>query len=336
MLRAARRRAVVRRLVVFERRRRGSPRAGTGGRGGPAAAASVIFLIWWVALRASISGPERPALDRLGQDRGRRAVVLGGGLVGRVELAVVVAAAGQVAEVVVGEVLDQLPQPRVGAEEVLADVGAGLDRVLLELAVDGRVHLVEQDAVDVAGQQLVPLRAPDDLDHVPAGAAEHRLELLDDLAVAADRAVEPLQVAVDDEDQVVELLAAGQRQGTEASRARRTRRRRGSTRPGCRRCRRAAVVEVAVEAGLVDGADRAEAHRDRRELPEVGHQARVRVRRQPAAAARGPTSIAEVVELLLGQPALEEGAGVDARRGVALEEDLVARPCRRPCRGRNG
>ena len=41
------------------------------------------------------------------------------------------------------------------------------------------------------------------------------LELLDDLAVAAHRAVEALQVAVDDEDEVVELLPAGQRQGAE-------------------------------------------------------------------------------------------------------------------------
>ena len=79
--------------------------------------------------------------------------------------------------------------------------------VALELAVDGGVHLVEQHAVLVLGEQLVPLRAPDDLDHVPAGAAEDGLELLDDLAVAAHRAVEALQVAVDDEDQVVELLA---------------------------------------------------------------------------------------------------------------------------------
>ena len=31
-----------------------------------------------------------------------------------------------------------------------------------------------------------------------------------------------------------------------------------------------------------------------------------------------------MVELGLGQPAFEEGTGVDARRGVALEEDLVA------------
>ena len=44
---------------------------------------------------------------------------------------------------------------------------------------------------------------------------------------------------------------------------------------------------------------------------------------------------AEVVQLLLAEAALEEGAGVDARRGVALEEDLVAQ-APRPCRGRSG
>ena len=59
-------------------------------------------------------------------------------------------------------------------------------------------------------EQRIPLAAPDHLDHVPAGAAEDRLELLDDLAVAADRTVEALEVAVDDEDQVVELFAGGE------------------------------------------------------------------------------------------------------------------------------
>jgi hypothetical protein len=118
---------------------------------------------------------ERPALDGLGEDHrgGARAQVLGGGLVGGVELAVVVAAAGQVAQVVVGQVRDDLAQARIGSEEVLTDVLARLHRVALELAVDGVVHLVEQHAVLVLGQQLVPLGAPDDLDDVPAGAAEH-------------------------------------------------------------------------------------------------------------------------------------------------------------------
>src|SRR5438105_180355 len=130
--------------------------------------------------------PERPALDRLGEDGGGRALVLDGGLVRRVELAVVVPAARQGAQVVVGEMLDHAAQARVGAEEVLPDVRTALDGVLLELAVDRGVHLVEQHAVDVAQEQLVPPRAPDDLDDVPARAAEHGLELLYDLAVATD------------------------------------------------------------------------------------------------------------------------------------------------------
>ena len=72
-----------------------------------------------------------------------------------------------------------------------------------------------QQAVVIAREQLVPLAAPEHLDDVPAGAAEDGLELLDDLAVAAHRAVEALQVAVDDEDQVVELLARRQRDRAE-------------------------------------------------------------------------------------------------------------------------
>ena len=164
------------------------------------------------------------------------------------------AAAAELREVVVGQVLDELAQARVRPEEVLADVGAAGDRELLELAVERLVHLLDEHAVDVAGQQVVPLAAPDDLDHVPAGAAEDRLELLDDLAVAADRAVEPLQVAVDDEGQVVEAFAGGDVQRAE---------RLGlvglavaEERPDARLggVEQAAVVEVAVEAGLVDGA----------------------------------------------------------------------------------
>jgi hypothetical protein len=47
----------------------------------------------------------------------------------------------------------------------------------------------------------------------------------------------------------------------------------------------------------------------------------VRVRRQTAA---GLQLAAEVLELLRRQPAFEERAGVNARRGVALEIDDVA------------
>ncbi len=199
-------------------------------------------------------GAERPALDRLGQDHRRRAPLLGGQLVGGVELAVVVAAPGERPQLVVAQVLDQLAQPRVGAEEVLADVGPRLGGVLLELAVDRGVHLVEQDAVDVAGEQLVPARSPDDLDHVPARPAEEGLELLDDLAVAPDRPVEALQVAVDHEDQVVEVLAAGHPEGPDRLGLVHLAVADEAPHPAAAGVDQLAVVQVAVDVGLVDGA----------------------------------------------------------------------------------
>ena len=266
---------------------------------------------------------EGPALDGLDEDRRGRAGVLDRGLVGGIDLAVVVATPAQLGQVVVGQMLDELAQARVGPEEVLADVGTAGDRVLLELAVERVVHLLDEDAVDVTGEQVVPLPGPDDLDDVPAGAAERGFELLDDLAVAAHRAVEALQVAVHDEGQVVEALARSHVERTE---------RLGliglavaDERPDARpaRVEDAAVLEVAVEPGLVDRADRAEAHGDRRVLPEIRHQPGMRVGAQPGLA--GDRLAPEVVELVLAEPSLEERARVDARRRVALVEDLVAR-----------
>ena len=80
--------------------------------------------------------------------------------------------------------------------------------------------------------------------------------------------------------------------------------------------------QVAVEPGLVDSVDGAQAHGHGRELPEVRHEPRVRVGRQAAAGVR--QLLPEAVELLLSEAALQEGAGVDAGRRVALDEHLVA------------
>src|SRR5205085_1068919 len=115
------------------------------------------------------------------------------------------------------------------------------------------------------------------LDDVPADAAELRLQLLHDLAVAAHRAVEALQVAVDNENQVVELLATGQLDGAE--RLRLVALAVTEEGPDVLRVRllQAAVLQVAVEARLVDRQDRTEAHADGREAPELRHQPGVRV-----------------------------------------------------------
>ena len=80
------------------------------------------------------------------------------------------------------------------------------------------------------------------------------------------------------------------------------------------------VAQVLQEPRLVDRHQRAQAHRHRRELPELGHQPRVRVGRQ----ATPGHLLAEAEQLLLADPPLQERAGVDPRGDVALEEHQVA------------
>src|SRR4029453_16731400 len=155
------------------------------------------------------------ALDRAREHKGRHVLGFGGLLEGVVDLRRIVAAKRQLFQLLVGEVLDHLEQPRMRAPEVLANISARFDGVLLILAVDDFAHALDEQAFVILLEELIPLRAPDALDDVPAGAAEDRLQLLDDLAVAAHRAVETLQVAVDYEDQVVELLARCERNPTE-------------------------------------------------------------------------------------------------------------------------
>ncbi len=264
-------------------------------------------------------GAHAVSLHRLGEDDRGLAGVIHGGVVGRVDLVRVVAAAVQAPDVLVGHVGDHRLELRVLAEEVLAHVGAVAALELLVLAVDRLFHALQEDAFLVLGEQRIPVPAPDELDHVPAGAAEVGLQLLDDLAVAANRPVEALQVAVHDEHEVVEPFA-----GRHAD---------GAHRLGLVHLAVAhegphlaplgvgkrAILDVAQEARLVDGLDRPQAHRHRRELPEIGHEPGVRVGGDPLAV----DLLAEHVQLRLGEAPLEEGARIDARRGVALDVDQV-------------
>ena len=260
------------------------------------------------------------ALDGLGEDEARLAFVLAGGLIGGVDLLRIMAAARQLPDLLVRPVGDEGRRFGIAAEEVLADVGAVLRLEVLVFAVDALLHQLAQFAGRVARQQFVPLRAPHDLDHVPAGTAEVALQLLDDLAVAAHGAVEPLQVAVDDEDQVVELLASGQRNGAEAFRLVHLAVAAEDPDLALFGVGQAAGVEILQEAGLIDRHQGPEAHGHRGELPEVRHQPGVRVGRDALAA----DFLAEIEELFLAQPALKERAGVNAGRGVALHQHQVA------------
>ena len=262
------------------------------------------------------------ALDGVGQDHGGLALVLHGGLVGGVDLLVVVAAALEAPDLVVGHVRHHLLGDGGPAEEVVAHEAAGLGLVGLVVAVERLVHDAHELALVVGLEQRIPLAAPQDLDDVPAGAPEVGLQLLDDLAVAAHRPVETLQVAVDHEGEVVELVVGRDVQLTA---------RLGLVHLAVAEegphvlvggVLDAVVVQVPVGLRLEDGVHRPQAHGHGGVLPEVRHHPRVRVGGQGVALAG--LLLAEAVEVLLGQAALEERAGVVARRGVALEEDVVA------------
>ena len=83
-----------------------------------------------------------------------------------------------------------------------------------------------------------------------------------------------------------------------------------------------ATGQVLHEPRLVDRHQRTEAHRDGGELPEVRHQPGMRVGGEAGRARVGLGP--EAPHLLLGDPALQERARVDARRRVTLDEHQVA------------
>jgi hypothetical protein len=225
------------------------------------------------------------ALHGLGQDDGRLAGMGDGRGVGGVQLARVVAAAAQAVDVGVRQIRDQRRQFGVlrrsarGCRRRRWPNRSGTGRRLsARTRAAARRH--------IAGEQQVPVRAPQHLDHVPAGAGEQGFELIDDAAVAAHRAVQALQIAVDDEGQIVEALAGGQTQRADRLRLVHLAVAEEAPDAALAAVAQAAVVQIAQEARLVDRIDPAQAHRAGGELPEARHQPGMRIRAQ----ARPPIS----------------------------------------------
>ena len=77
---------------------------------------------------------------------------------------------------------------------------------MLHLTIEDLVHALDEQARIILFKQMIPIIAPDHLDNIPACTPESCFQLLNDFAIAAHWAVQALQVAVDDKDQVVELL----------------------------------------------------------------------------------------------------------------------------------
>ena len=235
------------------------------------------FLDWWAVMRELAGRAHPKTLLALGQDHRRASFVGARGREGGVELAEVVAAALQGVDLGVGHALDERARIRVLLEELRSVIVAVAGAEILIFAVDGLGEPAQQHVLLVAGEQGVPVGAPEHLDHVPAGAGEQRLQLLDDLPVSAHRTIKSLKVAVDDEGQVVESFARRQRQRGRQLRLVEFAVPEHPPDPAIACAHEAAMLEIAHEAGLVDRIDDAKPHRPGRKLPEVGHEPGVRV-----------------------------------------------------------
>ncbi len=93
---------------------------------------------------------------------------------------------------------------------MLANIRAGGNHQLLIFAVHQFAHALDQQALSVAFEDGVPLASPQHFNHVPTRAAECGFEFLNNLPITAHWAIEALQIAVDDKNQVVELFARSQ------------------------------------------------------------------------------------------------------------------------------
>ena len=246
-----------------------------------------------------------------------------GGVVSRIDLVRIMPAPVEIPDVLIRPVRHHLRQLRILAEEMLAHIRPVLGLEGLVITIQTLHHPLAQQPRFVLREQRIPVATPDQFDDIPACATEIAFQLLDDLAVAAHRAIQPLQIAIHDENQVVEILARGHadlthglgfvhlaiaHEGPDLALRRATLR------------NMAPAFHVFHEAGLVNRLQGTQPHRHRRELPEIRLEPGVRIRRQAA-----PIDLAaEIVELLLRHQPHQESAGIKTRRGVALQEDHVA------------
>ena len=220
--------------------------------------------------------PHAVALDRLGQDQGRLARVFDRRLESAVDLEDVMAAAIERPDVGIGIVGDQFLEFR-RIEEMFANISSVPGLEGLVLAVNQFHHALLKQSFLVALEQHIPVATPDQLDDIPPGTAEGAFEFLDDLAVAAHRPVKTLQVAVNDEDQVIEILARGHADSTERFDFVGLAIAEEGPDLAILGFDEATALHVLHETCLVNGLDRTETHRYRRELPEIRHQPGVRV-----------------------------------------------------------
>src|SRR6185312_8996813 len=186
-----------------------------------------------------------------------------------VELPQVVTSALQPIYLVVGHVRDERGKLRSLGKKVIAIVRSIVRRECLELPIYGVRKGPQQCSLSVTSEKHIPIGAPENLEDVPPCAGEEGFELVNDPAVAANRSVEPLQVAIDDKREIVQSLARGQREGSHGFRLVHLPIAEESPHAAPVRRGQTAVLQVTHEASLQNGIDRSYAHGAGRKLPKI-------------------------------------------------------------------
>ena len=159
-------------------------------------------------------GTKSVTLNGLCQNNGRTSLSLQRFFVCSVDLLVVVTAAANSPDFVIGQVGNELLGFGVLAVEVLTDVTAVFTAEVLIVAVQSLVQQLDELTALVLSEKLVHLGAPDNLDDMPSSAAEESFEFLDDFPITTHGTVETLQVAVHYKGQVVEFFVSRELQCT--------------------------------------------------------------------------------------------------------------------------
>src|SRR5579862_265122 len=159
-----------------------------------------------------------------------------------------------------------------------------MSSIALKLSIDGLTKPASDDIVPVASKEFIPIGSPKELYYVPTRAREKTLQLLHNRAVAADGSIQPLQIAVHDEDQVVEIFAGSKTQPGQRLRLIHLAVADEGPHLSIGGRRQTAILRVTHKPGLIDCSHRAKAHGACRKLPEVRHEPGMRIGRKPLAA----------------------------------------------------
>ena len=115
-----------------------------------------------------------------------------GGGVGGVNFDHIVTATLKAVNLLIRHALCQPHQGFVLTKKVFSVVAPVFGGKGLHLPIHGVGKGFEQGPLGVSGQQAVPVAAPHQFDDLPTRSRKQPLQLIDDAAVAAHRAVEPL------------------------------------------------------------------------------------------------------------------------------------------------